>query len=132
MTTVLLVDDEPETLAAWELCCERDGYEVKAAGNGQAALAVLTTNPVDVVVADWRKPKMSGSTLCHHIQNVQGLAGTVFILVPAESSPPAFVQYDRFLRKPVDVPELLATMRRLLAGTRGRLCRRAGHTASRH
>jgi CheY-like chemotaxis protein len=41
MTTVLLVDDEPETLAAWEMCCEHDGYEVKAAGDGQAALAVL-------------------------------------------------------------------------------------------
>jgi CheY-like chemotaxis protein len=60
-------------------------------------------------------PKMSGSALCHHVRNAPGLAGTIFILVSAESSPPAFVQYDSFLRKPVDVPELLATMRRLLA-----------------
>jgi two-component system response regulator ChvI len=45
MTTVLLVDDEPETLAAWEMCCEHDGYEVKAAGDGQAALAVLMGAP---------------------------------------------------------------------------------------
>ena len=127
MTTVLLVDDEPETLAAWELCCEHDGFEVKAAGDGQAALAVLTTSPVDMVVADWRMPEMSGSTLCHHIRNTSGLTGTVFILVSAEPTPPAFVQYDGFMRKPVDVPELLATMRRLLAehaaecaATRGR------------
>ncbi|NPT61232.1 response regulator [Paraburkholderia elongata] len=132
MTTVLLVDDEPETLAAWEMCCEHDGYEVKAALDGQAALAVLTTSPVDVVVADWRMPKMSGSTLCHHIRNAPGLAGTVFILVSAESSPPAFVQYDGFLRKPVDVPVLLATMRRLLAEHAADSAAAQGHTAPRH
>ena len=114
MTTVLLVDDKPETLAGWEMCCEQDGYDVKAAGDGQAALAVLMGSPVDVVVADWHMPKMSGSVLCHHIRNAPGLAGTIFILISADSSPPAFVQYDGFLRKPVDVPELLATMRRLL------------------
>ncbi|CAE6791268.1 response regulator [Paraburkholderia domus] len=127
MTTVLLVDDEPETLAAWEICCERDGFDVKAAGDGQAALAVLTSTAVDIVVADWRMPVMSGSALCHHIRNTPGLTETVFILVSAEPSPPAFVRYDGFMRKPVDVPELLATMRRLLAehaaecaATRGR------------
>jgi two-component system response regulator ChvI len=101
-------------LAGWEMCCEHDGYDVTAAGDGQAALAVLMGSPVDVVVADWHMPKMSGSALCHHIRNAPSLAGTIFILISADSSPPAFVQYDGFLRKPVDVPELLATMRRLL------------------
>jgi len=126
MTTVLLVDDEPETLAGWEMYCEQGGYDVKAAGDGQAALAVLMGSRVDVVVADWHMPKMSGSALCHHIRNTPGLAGTIFILISADASPPAFVQYDGFLRKPVDVPELLATMQRLLmehaaegAATRG-------------
>ncbi|AXE95714.1 response regulator [Paraburkholderia sp. SIMBA_050] len=115
MTTVLLVDDEPETLAAWEICCEHDGFDVKAAPDGRAALDILRSANVDVVVADWRMPVMSGSALCQQIRNTPGLADTVFILVSAEPSPPAFVRYDGFLRKPVEVPELLATMRRLLA-----------------
>ncbi len=132
MTTVLLVDDEPETLAVWEICCGHDGYEVKTAGDGQAALALLTTNPVDIVVADWRMPKMSGGTLCHHIRSAPGLAGTVFILVSAESSPPAFVQYDGFLHKPVDVPELLATMRRLLAEHAADRAAAQGHASPHH
>jgi two-component system, OmpR family, response regulator ChvI len=105
---------------------------VKAAGDGQAALAVLMTSPVDVVVADWRMPKMSGSALCHHVRNTPGLARTVFILVSAEASPPAFVQYDGFLHKPVDVPELLATMRRLLAEHAANCVAKQGHTAPRH
>ncbi|HEX7908604.1 MAG TPA: response regulator [Paraburkholderia sp.] len=115
MTTVLLVDDEPGTLAAWAICCENDGFEVKAAGDGQEALAILTATAVDIVVADWRMPVMSGSALCHRIRNTPALADTVFILVSAEPSPPAFVRYDGFLRKPIEVPELLVMMRRLLA-----------------
>jgi CheY-like chemotaxis protein len=115
MTTVLLVDDEPETLAAWEMCCENDRYEVEAAGDDQEALEVLSESPVDIVVADWRMPRMSGSALCRHIRNAPGLAEIIFILVSAEPSPPAFVRYDGFLHKPIDVPILLATMRRLLA-----------------
>jgi two-component system, OmpR family, response regulator ChvI len=127
MTTVLLVDDEPETLAAWEMCCENDGYEVRAAGDGQEALDVLTASPVDIVVADWRMPRMSGSALCRHIRNAPGLAGTIFILVSGEPSPPAFVRYDGFLRKPIDVPILLATMRRLLAEHAAECAATRGH-----
>ncbi len=89
MTTVLLVDDEPETLAAWEICCERDGFEVKAAGDGQAAMAVLAATAIDIVVADWRMPVMSGSALCQHIRNTPGLAGTVLSWCrPSQARPP--------------------------------------------
>jgi two-component system response regulator ChvI len=114
MTTVLLVDDEQETLAAWQWCCGDAGYAVKGAEDGAAALAVLNEMPVDIVVSDWRMPTMSGSTLCSHIRSVPRLAELVFILVSAEPSPPAFVRYDGFLRKPVHVPQLLAMMERLL------------------
>jgi CheY-like chemotaxis protein len=72
-------------------------------------------SPVDIVVADWRMPVMSGSELCHRLRTLPGLADVAFILVSGEPSPPAFIRYDGFLRKPVDGQVLLATMRRLLA-----------------
>jgi two-component system, OmpR family, response regulator ChvI len=113
VTTVLLVEDDLDTLAAWEYCCAREGYEVKTASDGEAALAVLISVAVDIVVADWRMPKMSGSMLCQAIRNAPNLSGKIFILVSAESTPPAFVQYDCYLRKPVAAGEVLAAMRRL-------------------
>ena len=67
-----------------------------------------------IVVADWRMPVMSGSVLCYHVRNEQSLAEIVFILVSGEPSPPAFVYYDGFLRKPLDPSELLSAMDRLL------------------
>ncbi|MEA3085856.1 MAG: hypothetical protein QOC89_3553 [Paraburkholderia sp.] len=115
MASVLLVDDDAEALAAWAANCAGDGFEVKIASDGQSALAMFIESPVDVVVADWRMPVMSGSELCHRLRTLPGLADVVFILVSGEPSPPAFVSYDGFLRKPVDAQILLATIRRLLA-----------------
>lgn len=115
MASVLLVDDDAEALAAWSASCIADGFEVRVASEGKSALAMFIDSPADIVVADWRMPVMSGSELCHRLRNLPGLANVVFILVSGEPSPPAFINYDGFLRKPVDGALLLTTMRRLLA-----------------
>lgn len=114
MASVLLVDDDLATLAAWAISCTAEGYEVRTASDGQLALEMFIASPADIVVADWRMPVMSGSELCHRLRTLPGLADVTFILISGEPSPPAFVSYDGFLRKPVDVPLLLETMRRLL------------------
>ncbi|MBC8746356.1 MULTISPECIES: response regulator [Paraburkholderia] len=115
MASVLLVDDDVEALAAWSASCAADGFEVRSASDGQSALKMFIESPVDVVVADWRMPVMSGSELCHRLRTLPGLADVAFVLVSGEPSPPAFVSYDGFLRKPVDGQILLTTIRRLLA-----------------
>ncbi|WP_172178813.1 response regulator [Paraburkholderia elongata] len=60
-------------------------------------------------------PKMSGSALFQYIRNEPALSQKIFILVPADSSPPAFVQYDCCLRKPVDMADVFDAMHRLLS-----------------
>ncbi|WCM23604.1 response regulator [Paraburkholderia bryophila] len=115
MASVLLVDDDVETLKAWSAACVANGYDVRIATNGHDAFLSVVYSRVDIVVADWRMPGMSGSELCHRLQTVPRLSGVAFILVSGEPSPPAFVRFDAFLRKPVDGAVLLATMRRLLA-----------------
>jgi hypothetical protein len=63
------------------------------------------------------------------LRTLPGLADVAFILISGESSPPAFVSYDGFLRKPVDGSMLLATMRRLLAdNVKHRQSQRGGPT----
>ena len=87
MPTVLLVDDDVETLDAWQYVCEAHGYATCVAEDGRAALDMLRERDVDIVVADWRMPVMSGSVLCHHVRNERNLAEIVFILVSGEPSP---------------------------------------------
>ncbi|MGF7136564.1 two-component system response regulator ChvI [Paraburkholderia sp. EB58] len=117
MSTVLLVDDDGDTLAAWTEACAQGGYSVLAAADGVAAWNILTTAHVDAVVSDLRMPRMSGGLLCERVREQRWLADRVFILVSGELTPPACVRYDCYMRKPLDFGELFAALRRLL-GTR--------------
>lgn len=65
--TILIVDDEPALRKVLERLLTRGGYEVLSAGSGEAALELLESNEVDMVLMDLRMPGMSGFTLYHAI-----------------------------------------------------------------
>jgi two-component system response regulator ChvI len=117
MITVLLVDDDSATLVAWSEACAQAGYDVLTAADSEAAWNILTTMHVDAVVSDLRMPRMSGGLLCERMREHRLLADRIFILVSGELTPPAFVRYDCYMRKPLDFGALFAALRRLI-GTR--------------
>ncbi|MDE2429237.1 MAG: EAL domain-containing protein [Burkholderiales bacterium] len=58
--TLLLVDDEPNILAALKRLLRRDGYQILLANSGQEGLDMLEKHPVDVIISDQRMPGMTG------------------------------------------------------------------------
>lgn len=58
---LILVDDEPNILAALQRVFRRDGYLVLTAGSGEAGLALLAEHPYAVVISDQRMPHMTGA-----------------------------------------------------------------------
>jgi EAL domain-containing protein (putative c-di-GMP-specific phosphodiesterase class I)/CheY-like chemotaxis protein len=58
---LLLVDDEPNIVAALKRLLRADQYQVYTANNGQQALDVLAEHEVDVIVSDQRMPGMLGA-----------------------------------------------------------------------
>jgi len=58
--TLLLVDDEANVLNALMRLLRRDGYRILRAESGLAALDLLATNEVGVIVSDQRMPAMNG------------------------------------------------------------------------
>lgn len=58
--TVLLVDDEENILSALKRLLQRDGYRILTAGGGLEGLAMLASEPVDVIISDRRIPQMAG------------------------------------------------------------------------
>ena len=58
--TLLLVDDEPNIVAALKRLLRRDGYTILTAGSGQEGLEQLSQHPVDIIVSDQRMPGMTG------------------------------------------------------------------------
>ena len=61
--TLLLVDDEPNILAALRRLFRPAGYQLLTAGSGLDALELLATHPVDVILTDQRMPGISGVEL---------------------------------------------------------------------
>jgi two-component system, OmpR family, response regulator ChvI len=113
MERALLVDDEPSTLDAWATAFQQAGYEILTAGDGVEAFEVLRKARVDYVIADLRMPRMSGGVLCERMRDDATIADAIFILVSGELTPPAFVRYDGYFRKPLDMTALFETMQRL-------------------
>ena len=65
---ILLVDDEPNILAAVRPLLAGNGYEVVTAMSGRAALEAMQREPPDVVVLDLGLPDMDGIEVCRLIR----------------------------------------------------------------
>ncbi len=60
MSTILIVDDERNVLAAFESLFVKHGYQVVTTGRADEASALVTAKQPDVVVMDVHTPGMSG------------------------------------------------------------------------
>ncbi len=60
---VLLVDDEERILSALRRTLRREGYGILTSERPEAALELLASEPVDVVVCDHKMPGMTGLEL---------------------------------------------------------------------
>ncbi|HNQ23694.1 MAG TPA: response regulator [Phycisphaerae bacterium] len=58
--TVLVVDDDPDMVAALRMVLDETGATIKSAGDGNAALTMAAEFNPDVVVLDAMLPKRSG------------------------------------------------------------------------
>ena len=72
---VLLVDDHADTLRTLKRLLERMGYQVLPAASAAAALGVLASEPVDVLVSDIGLPDATGHELMRKVRANHDLPG---------------------------------------------------------
>ncbi len=77
--TLLLLDDEPNILAALTRLLRRDGYTILCANTAQEAFALLAIHEVHVVVSDQRMPGMNGTEFLSRVKKLY--PGTVRIIL---------------------------------------------------
>jgi DNA-binding response OmpR family regulator len=64
MAKILVVDDDPDICSLLEFRLSSSGHEVTVEHDGEAALAALEQEPVDLVLMDWMMPRMGGLEAC--------------------------------------------------------------------
>ncbi|MEX3959059.1 response regulator [Trinickia sp. EG282A] len=110
---VLLVDDDPNVLAALEAIVAAGGYEVVTAENGKDALEKARGQPPDVVVSDVMMPVMDGPGLVGEMA-ADGRLSDIPVVLNSAQAPPPPVHVDAFLKKPYAPGQLLDLIRHLV------------------
>jgi DNA-binding response OmpR family regulator len=121
MSTALIVEDSATQLEVISICLSRGGFNIQTAGNGDEALAKISSQKPDVIILDIVLPDRSGFELC---RDLKAEAGTNNIPVVICSSKASDMDKfwgmkqgaDAYLTKPVDQEELLRTVKQLVKG----------------
>jgi two-component system response regulator YesN len=72
--TLLIVDDEINIRIGLQKMIERkfqDKYSIVLAANGELALDIMTTMPIDIMITDIRMPVMDGIVLINRLQEAE-------------------------------------------------------------
>jgi CheY-like chemotaxis protein len=109
---VLVVDDNPDSVAIMRGILEGRGYDVAAAHSGTEALQFLEKETVDLVLLDIMMPEMSGMEVLQRIKDDTATGRLPVILVTAKTQDEDVLsgyQYgaDYYITKPFTAKQLL-------------------------
>jgi CheY-like chemotaxis protein len=109
---VLVVDDDEGVRAVMATALEDEGWVVATAPNGRSALQLLNAAKPDAIILDLRMPVMDGLTFAQRYRDFPEPRAPL-ILISATVTQAAIQQTGAVtgLRKPIDLTELLDTVR---------------------
>jgi DNA-binding response OmpR family regulator len=116
MTTILVVDDEPNIREVVGLYLRREGHSVVEASDGESALRLARQHTPDLVVLDLMLPKLPGLEVCRRLQSERR---TPVIMLTAKSEENdriigLGVGADDYIVKPFSPRELVARVEAVL------------------
>lgn len=116
---VLIVDDEPNIVVALEYLMRQNGFDVRAARNGDEALAAVTDFRPDLVLLDVMMPVKDGYRVAQTIRDNPELQAVKIVMLTAkgretEVSKGMAVGADAYVTKPFSTLDLVAQVRRML------------------
>ena len=118
---IMIADDNPDTLSFMQAVLEQAGYEVQTAPEGARALALLAMRPADLLITDVFMPGQDGIETLRDcrirfpqtriiVMSAGGGSGRKLDYLPAA----ALIGANATLRMPIDVDQLLDTVREVL------------------
>jgi DNA-binding response OmpR family regulator len=117
---ILVVDDDPDILAATAHVLRKAGHEVVLAQSGAEALQLAVESLPDVILADVVMPAMDGAEFCRRVKATPQLAATFVVLLSGERTA-SMAQAegleagaDGYIARPISNRELVARVEAML------------------
>ncbi len=119
---ILVVDDDPAIVEILVVGLQRDGYEVRTATTGIAALHLAQEVVFDLAIIDIRLPdtRMDGIDVVRYLRQVQShqfpiVLLTAHVVADAEMKPGLDAGANTYLFKPFRLAEVRACIHSLIA-----------------
>ncbi len=116
---ILIVEDSPTQAEQLKGMLERHGFVVRAAINGQEALAAIAGDRPMIIISDILMPEMDGYELCRRIKEDDALKEIPVILLTFLSEPRDVIEglvsgADYFIIKPYREENLLSRIHHII------------------
>src|SRR5579862_9260979 len=107
---ILVVDDDPQISEVLRFSLITNGYEVRSASDGNAALELCRRWQPELIITDLSMPKMDGIALC---QAIRGFSDAPIIVLSVKGQEAIKIHAlecgaDDYVTKPFGTGELLA------------------------
>jgi len=116
--SVLVVEDNDDTLQMLCRMLERDGFRPIATGNSSEALDYLDAEDPDVILVDLMLPEMTGLEFIRHVRRIANHDLTPIVAISAFDqtylAAAIMAGADAALHKPEDVERLTRTIKDVL------------------
>ena len=116
--TILVVEDNVD-MRGYIRSILHEHYNVLEAANGEEALHILNSNPVDFIISDLMMPVMDGIELSRRVKDAFAISHIPFLMLTAKTSQEARLEsyrmgVDEYLLKPFDETLLLTRIQNIL------------------
>lgn len=119
---ILIADDDPDIRDVLKITLAEENYDTIEAKNGEEALEIIRSKPLDLVLLDYKMPKMDGIQVCDAVKKDLLLQHLPVIMVTGKGEVSDKIDgidsgADDYIVKPFEPKELLARIRMVLRRT---------------
>src|SRR2546423_12863191 len=111
---ILIVDDDSGQRSLLDSFLRTQGFETVPVSSGERALEVLRSEPVSMMISDVRMPGMTGLETLRRARQEHAVLPVLLVTAYADIREAVGAMRDgalNYLAKPIDLDELLATVR---------------------
>lgn len=113
---ILLVEDDPHISDVIRRGLSERGMDVTIASDGESGLELGSRNESDLIILDFKLPKLDGTTICKLLRS-RGITTPIIMLTALSSSNHIELAYSQgandYVIKPFDFNDLIARIRAL-------------------